>query len=101
MSGALFSESFDTQLTEVEALQTKYTKFSAGHNGDMLSMVIRKNLSQNLARLVPQLKDELEAIVATEFPECKGTNFPSFPCLSPSHRHPTLSLFSSQLTKLP
>ncbi|CAI4212182.1 unnamed protein product [Parascedosporium putredinis] len=54
-----------------EALQTKYTKFSAGHNGDMLSMVIRKNLSQNLARLVPQLKDELEAIVATEFPECK------------------------------
>ncbi|EEY23335.1 ent-kaurene oxidase [Verticillium alfalfae VaMs.102] len=53
-----------------EALMTKYTKFGLGHNAEMLSTLIRVRLSQNLARLVPQLKGELESIVATEFPEC-------------------------------
>lgn len=51
---------------------TKYTKFGLGHNAEMLSTLIRVRLSQNLARLVPQLKGELESIVATEFPECNG-----------------------------
>ncbi|KAM0272214.1 hypothetical protein ACHAQH_008796 [Verticillium albo-atrum] len=53
-----------------EALMSKYTKFGLGHNAEMLSTLIRVRLSQNLARLVPQLKGELESIVATEFPEC-------------------------------
>lgn len=49
-----------------------YTKFTLGHNTEMLSALVRCRLSQNLARLVPQLKGELESIVATEFPECQG-----------------------------
>ncbi|EPE09695.1 ent-kaurene oxidase [Ophiostoma piceae UAMH 11346] len=53
-----------------EAMLSQYTKFSLGHNGDMLSGVIRTKLTQNLARLVPQLRKEIEYVVATEFPEC-------------------------------
>ena len=49
---------------------SQYTKFSLGHNGDMLSGVIRTKLTQNLARLVPQLRKEIEYVVATEFPAC-------------------------------
>lgn len=59
-------------LTWGQALMSKYTKFCPGHNGDMLATLVRTKLSQNLARLVPQLKEELEYITATEFPECKG-----------------------------
>jgi hypothetical protein len=55
-----------------QAMQSKYTKFCLGHHGETLSFLVRTRLTQNLARLVPQLKDELEYIVATEFPECKG-----------------------------
>ncbi len=51
---------------------SQYTKFSLGHNGDMLSSVVRTKLTQNLARLVPQLRKEIEYVVATEFPECQG-----------------------------
>ncbi|ERT02313.1 cytochrome P450 [Sporothrix schenckii 1099-18] len=53
-----------------EAMLSQYTKFSLGHNGDMLSAVVRTKLTQNLARLVPQLRKEIEYVVATEFPEC-------------------------------
>ncbi|OAA56972.1 cytochrome p450 monooxygenase [Niveomyces insectorum RCEF 264] len=53
-----------------EAMLSKYTKFSLGHNADMLSSVVRTKLTQNLARLVPQLRKEIEYVVATEFPEC-------------------------------
>lgn len=55
-----------------EAMLSQYTKFSLGHNGDMLSGVVRTKLTQNLARLVPQLRKEIEYVVATEFPECNG-----------------------------
>ncbi|SPN98818.1 related to cytochrome P450 monooxygenase (lovA) [Cephalotrichum gorgonifer] len=54
-----------------EALLTKYTHFCPGHNGDLLATLVRKQLTQSLTRLVPQLKEELEHITATEFPECK------------------------------
>ncbi|CAK7220709.1 hypothetical protein SBRCBS47491_004279 [Sporothrix bragantina] len=53
-----------------EAMLSQYTKFSLGHNGDTLSGVVRTKLTQNLARLVPQLRKEIEYVVATEFPEC-------------------------------
>lgn len=36
----------------------------------MLILLLRTKLTQNLARLVPQLKDELEHLVDAEFPEC-------------------------------
>ncbi|KAJ9142628.1 Cytochrome P450 [Pleurostoma richardsiae] len=54
-----------------EALMSKYTNFCPGHNAEVLATVVRTRLTQNLARLVPQLKSEIEFIVATEFPECK------------------------------
>ncbi|TFB00160.1 Ent-kaurene oxidase [Trichoderma ghanense] len=54
-----------------DALQTKYTKFSPGHNGDMLSLLVRTRLTQNLVELIPQLKGELESYIATEFPPCE------------------------------
>jgi cytochrome P450 len=50
---------------------SKYTKFSVDPHGDTLSHLLRSKLSQNLAKLIPQLKEELEFVVATEFPECK------------------------------
>ncbi|KAM5356401.1 hypothetical protein ACJ41O_003047 [Fusarium nematophilum] len=54
-----------------DALQSKYTKFSPGHNGDMLALLVRTKLTQNLTRVFPQLKQELEYILATEFPACE------------------------------
>jgi len=64
-----------------KALQSRYTKFCFGHNSELLSNLLRAKLSQNLARLVPRLKAELEYITASEFPECKewtGVKFQSF-----------------------
>ncbi|EFX01165.1 cytochrome p450 monooxygenase [Grosmannia clavigera kw1407] len=58
-----------------DAMLSKYTKFSLGHNGDMLSAVIRTKLTQNLARLVPQLRKEIEYVVATEFPTCDAADW--------------------------
>jgi cytochrome P450 len=52
-------------------MMTKYTHFSPGHHAELLNILIRTKLSQNLARLVPRLKDELDFFVSSEFPECK------------------------------
>jgi cytochrome P450 len=54
-----------------QAMLSEYTGFCPGHNSELLSTLIRTKLTQNLARLVPQLKGELEYVVATEFPECR------------------------------
>lgn len=54
----------------VQALQSKYTKFSPGHNDELLTLLLRTRLTQNLVKLAPQLKEELEFIVADEFPAC-------------------------------
>ncbi|KAB5563135.1 cytochrome P450 [Coniochaeta sp. 2T2.1] len=54
-----------------EAMLTKYTGFTPGHNHELLSTLIRTKLTQNLARLVPQMKGELEYLVGTEFPDCQ------------------------------
>ena len=51
---------------------SKYTKFCLGHNSELLLNLIRTKLTQNLARLVPQLKTEIEDIVKSEFPACDG-----------------------------
>ncbi|KAH6669138.1 ent-kaurene oxidase [Plectosphaerella plurivora] len=68
---SLPEEVLSSQEAVSEAMLSKYTKFCLGHNAEMLSALVRCRLSQNLARLVPQLKGELESIVATEFPECQ------------------------------
>ncbi|PSR97148.1 cytochrome P450 [Coniella lustricola] len=54
-----------------EALMSKYTKFCPERHQDLLPTLIRTKLTQNLARLIPQLKEEIEYMVATEFPDCK------------------------------
>lgn len=50
---------------------SKYTKFCPERHHDLLATLVRTRLTQNLARLIPQLKEEVEYITATEFPECK------------------------------
>lgn len=50
---------------------SKYTKFCPERHQDLLATLVRTRLTQNLARLIPQLKHEVEYITATEFPECK------------------------------
>ena len=37
-----------------------------------MTNLLQKRLAQNFTRIVPQLKEELEYITATEFPECEG-----------------------------
>lgn len=54
----------------VQALQSKYTKFSPGQHAGLLTLLVRTRLTQNLTTIIPQLKSELEYVVATEFPEC-------------------------------
>lgn len=49
---------------------SRYTKFSPENHADLLATLVRTRLTQNLARLIPQLKEEVEYITATEFPEC-------------------------------
>lgn len=50
---------------------SRYTKFCPDKHGELLATLVRTRLTQNLARLIPQLKEEVEYITATEFPECK------------------------------
>lgn len=50
---------------------SRYTKFCPERHHDLLATLVRTRLTQNLARLIPQLKEEVEYITATEFPECK------------------------------
>lgn len=64
-----------------EAMLSRYTNFTLGNHADLLSTLVRCKLSQNLARLVPQLKSELEYVVATEFPNCKGKSVSQIFCL--------------------
>ncbi|KAK7420012.1 hypothetical protein QQX98_003018 [Neonectria punicea] len=54
-----------------DALQSKYTKFTPGHNGDLLALLVRTKLTQNLTRVIPRMKNELEFILGTEFPTCE------------------------------
>lgn len=52
----------------------EYTKFGVGdHTNNAFVYLVRTKLNHHLARLVPQLKSELEFIVAEEFPGCEGT----------------------------
>lgn len=50
---------------------SKYTGFCPGHNGPLLSTLIRTKLSANLARLAPRLRGELEYIMTTEISDCE------------------------------
>lgn len=53
-----------------EALMSKYTNFCPGEHGDLLGLLVRTKLGQNLSRLAPALQEELEFLVSKEFPVC-------------------------------
>ncbi|KAI2608659.1 ent-kaurene oxidase [Hypoxylon fragiforme] len=54
-----------------EAMLSEYTKLCAGHHADTLSLLLKCKMTSQLARMTPQLKEELEHIMGTEFPECQ------------------------------
>ncbi|KAI1103090.1 ent-kaurene oxidase [Jackrogersella minutella] len=54
-----------------EAMLSEYTKLCAGQHTDTLSLLLKCKMTGQLARMTPQLKEELEYIIATEFPECE------------------------------
>ncbi|KAI1370886.1 ent-kaurene oxidase [Hypoxylon crocopeplum] len=54
-----------------EAMLSEYTELCAGHHADTLSLLLKCKMTGQLARMTPQLKEELEHIIATEFPECQ------------------------------
>lgn len=55
-----------------QAMLSEYTKLCAGHHADTLSLLLKCKMTGQLARMTPQLKEELEHIMGTEFPECQG-----------------------------
>ncbi|KAI1135209.1 ent-kaurene oxidase [Hypoxylon sp. FL0543] len=54
-----------------EAMLSEYTNLCAGQHTDTLSLLLKCKMTGQLARMTPQLKEELEYIIATEFPECE------------------------------
>ncbi|XDG02270.1 hypothetical protein ABKA04_001885 [Annulohypoxylon sp. FPYF3050] len=54
-----------------EAMLSEYTKLCAGQHTDTLSLLLKCKMTGQLARMTPQLKEELEYIIGTEFPECE------------------------------
>ncbi|KAI8964909.1 ent-kaurene oxidase [Daldinia sp. FL1419] len=54
-----------------EAMLSEYTNLCAGSHSDTLSLLLKCKMTGQLARMTPQLKEELEHIIAAEFPECQ------------------------------
>ncbi|KAJ2977905.1 hypothetical protein NUW58_g7665 [Xylaria curta] len=53
-----------------EAMLSEYTHLSADAHSDILTLLLKTKATQNLQRMIPTLKDELQYILATEFPTC-------------------------------
>ncbi|KAI1753362.1 cytochrome P450 [Xylaria castorea] len=54
-----------------EAMLSEYTHLSADAHSDILTHLLRTKATHNLPRMMSILKDELEFILATEFPTCE------------------------------
>ncbi|KAI1262095.1 cytochrome P450 [Xylariaceae sp. FL1019] len=52
-----------------EAMLSDYTQLSADSHADTLTLLLRTKATQNLPRMVPHLKEELEYIISNEFPQ--------------------------------
>ncbi|KAI0157254.1 cytochrome P450 [Xylariaceae sp. FL1272] len=52
-----------------EAMLSDYTQLSADAHSDTLTLLLKTKATQNLARMVPHLKEELEYIISNEFPQ--------------------------------
>ncbi|KAI0169540.1 ent-kaurene oxidase [Hypoxylon sp. FL1284] len=54
-----------------EAMLSEYTSLCAGAHTDTLSLLLKSKMTGQLARMTPQLREELEHMLNTEFPECE------------------------------
>ncbi|KAI0471965.1 ent-kaurene oxidase [Xylariaceae sp. FL0804] len=63
-------ETLSAQIAVSEAMLSEYTQLSAGAHSETLTLLLKTKTTQNLARMGPKLREELEYILATEFPAC-------------------------------
>ncbi|RYC60736.1 hypothetical protein CHU98_g5470 [Xylaria longipes] len=56
-----------------EAMLSEYTHLSADAHSDILTFLLRTKATHNLQRMMSTLKEELQFILATEFPVCEGS----------------------------
>lgn len=56
-----------------QAMLSEYTHFHFANNGDLLAALVKTKLAQNATNstIVPRLKEEIDVLVAEEFPECR------------------------------
>ncbi|KAI1861193.1 uncharacterized protein JN550_011015 [Neoarthrinium moseri] len=54
-----------------EAMLVEYTRFTFGLHHDAVTLLMKTKLTQQLSRLVPRMKEELEFLVREEFPDCE------------------------------
>ncbi|KAI1342040.1 cytochrome P450 [Xylariaceae sp. FL0016] len=64
-------ETLSAKTAVSEAMLSEYTQLSAGGHSDTLTLLLKTKTTQNLARMAPKLKHELEYILGTEFPSCE------------------------------
>ncbi|KAI1172322.1 cytochrome P450 [Nemania sp. FL0916] len=64
-------DSLSARIAVSEAMLSEYTQLSAGAHSDVLAFLLKTKATHNLQRMVPSLKEELQYILATEFPACK------------------------------
>ncbi|KAL8364615.1 hypothetical protein RB595_003755 [Gaeumannomyces hyphopodioides] len=63
-------ETLSSTAAVAEAMMGEYTHFHLGKNTNLMSALIRTKLTQNVARMVPRMKEDIDNLVATEFPKC-------------------------------
>ncbi|KAI0552634.1 cytochrome P450 [Xylaria curta] len=64
-------ETLSAKTAVSEAMLSEYTHLSADAHSDILTHLLRTKATHNLQRMMSILKDELEFILATEFPACE------------------------------
>ncbi|KAI0197301.1 cytochrome P450 [Xylaria flabelliformis] len=64
-------ETLSAKTAVSEAMLSEYTHLSADAHSDILTHLLRTKATHNLQRMMSTLKDELEFILATEFPACE------------------------------
>ncbi|TLS25746.1 hypothetical protein PpBr36_07524 [Pyricularia pennisetigena] len=70
---SLPEETLSATAAMCEAMLSEYTHFHFANNGDLLAALVKTKLAQNATHttIVPRLKEEIDVLVAEEFPECR------------------------------
>lgn len=70
---SLPEETLSATAAMCEAMLSEYTHFHFANNGDLLSALVKTKLAQNTTHttIVPRLEEEINVLVASEFPECR------------------------------